>query len=148
MQTVETTRRLCEVDRELIKGIVAAIIARRTAGDIDGMLEFLAPETVCFPPTTWGHARYQRKIVGKDAVREALKQRHINYVTMRSAVHRMLIDGDQAAVHMSSTIRERGSDVTYSFDSVDFFRFRDGLVVEFSELPDGSAYDAVINFPH
>jgi predicted SnoaL-like aldol condensation-catalyzing enzyme len=60
----------------------------------------------------------------------------------------MLIDGDQAVVHRTTTIRERGSDVGYTFDAVDFFRFRDGLIVEFCELPDGTAYSAVVNFPH
>ena len=118
------------------------------AGDIDGMLVYLAPDIVVFPETTWGYARYSRKIIGKEAVREAFRQRHINYVNLGSTVHRMLIDGDQAVVHRTTTIRERGSDVGYTFDSVDFFRFRDGLIVEFCELPDGSAYNAVVNFPH
>ena len=34
----------------------------------------------------------------------------------------------------TTTIRERGSGDTHTFDSIDFFRFREGLVVEFSEL--------------
>jgi ketosteroid isomerase-like protein len=148
LQTFETTRQLSEVDRELIKEVLKQIFARRMAGDIDGMLEYLSPDVVCFPETSWGHARYSRKIVGKEAVKEAFKQRHINFVNLGSVVHRILIDGDQAAVHRTTSIRERGSDVAYTFDSVDFFKFRDGLVVEFCELPDGTAYDAVINFPH
>jgi ketosteroid isomerase-like protein len=148
LQTVETIRRLGEVDRELIKSVLAAIFARRMAGDVDGMLEFFAADVVCFPETTWGHARYPRRIVGREAVREALKQRHINYVTLSLAVHRTLIDGDQVAVHVTTKMRERGSGVSYTFDAVSFFRFRDGLVVELCEFPDGSAYDAVVNFPH
>ncbi len=148
MQSLETSRRLNEVDRELIASRLKAIFARRAAGDIDGMLDFVAPDIVCFPETTWRHARYPRRIVGKEAVREAFWQRHINYVNLDTTVHRLLIDGDQAAVHRTTTIRERGSGVTHTFDSVDFFRFRDGLVVEFCELPDGSARDAVVNFPH
>jgi ketosteroid isomerase-like protein len=148
LQTVETIRRLGEVDRELIKDVLSAIFARRMAGDVDGMLEFFAPDVVCFPESTWGHARYPRRIVGKEAVREALRQRHINYVTLKLVVHRTLIDGDQVAVHRTTRMRERGSDVTYTFDTVSFFRFRDGLVVELCEFPDGSAYDAVVNFPH
>jgi ketosteroid isomerase-like protein len=147
LQSLDTSRLLSEIDRELIIANVKAIFARRQAGDIEGMLDFVAPDIVCFADTTWRHARYPRKIVGKEAVREAFLQRHINYVNLSSVVRRMLIDGDQAAVHRTTTIRERGSDVTYTFDAVDFFRFRDGLVTEFSELPDGSAFDAVINFP-
>ena len=145
---LDTSRRLGEVDRDLIVDILKSLFARRAAGDIDGMLKYVAPDIVCFPPTSWGHARYPRRIVGKEAVREAFWQRHINYINLSTIVHRMLIDGDSAAVHRTTTIRERGGGATYTFDSVDFFRFRDGLITEFCELPDGSALEAVINFPH
>ena len=148
MQTLETTRRLCEVDRELIGSVLRSLYACRAAGDIDGMLNLLAADVVCFPDRTWGHAYYPRSIAGKEAVREAFLQRHINYVIVEVQVHRTLIDGDQAAVHRTTKLRERGSGVTYTYDSVSFFRFRDGLITELSELPDGSALEAVINFPH
>lgn len=148
MQTLEATRQLCEVDKDLLVERLKAIFDRREAGDIDGMLDFAGPDIVCFASSTWGHARYPRPIIGKEAVREVFKQRHINYVNMITTVHRILVDGDQAACHRTTTIRERGSGITYTFDCVDFFRFRDGLVVEFQEFPDGSAYEAVVNFPH
>jgi ketosteroid isomerase-like protein len=148
LQTLETTRRLSEVDRELIKSSLDSILARRAAGDIEGMLNLMAPDVVCFPDKTWGYAFYPRCIVGKEAVREAFRQRHINYVLVEVEVHRTLIDGDQAAVHRTTTMRERGSGVTVTFDSVAFFRFRDGLVTEISDLPDGCAIDVVKNFPH
>ena len=124
------------------------IFERRTAGDIDGMMEFVAPDIVCFPPTSWGRARYPVTLRGREAVREAFKQRHINYVNMSTTLHRVLVDGDQVAVHRTTKIRERGGAVEHTFDCIDFLRFRGGLVVEFQELPDGSAYEAVINFPH
>jgi ketosteroid isomerase-like protein len=148
VQTLEATRQLGELDKELLRERLKSIFHRRETGDIDGMLDFVAPDIVCFPASTWGHAHYPRRIVGKEAVREAFHQRHINYVNVMSTVHRILIDGNEAAVHRTTSIRERGSGIGYTFDCVDFFRFRDGLVVEFQELPDGSAYDAVINFPH
>lgn len=148
LQTLETTRRLGEVDRELILDLVQKLFARRAAGDIEGMLELVAPDIVCFPDTTWRHARYPRRIVGKEALREALGHRHVNYVVLDMVVRRMLIDGDQVCVHRTIEIRERGGSETYIFDCVDFLRFRDGLLIEFSELPDGSAYGAVVNYPH
>jgi len=148
VQTLEATRRLCEVDKELLLDRLKAIFRRREAGDIDGMLDLVAPDIVCFPASTWRYACYPRPIVGRDAVREAFKQRHINYVNLLSTVHRILIDGDEAAVHRTTTIRERGSGTTHTFDCIDFFRFRDGLVVEFQEFPDGTAREAVNNFPY
>lgn len=143
-----TTRLLSEVDRDLIADILQALFSRRMAGDIDGMMKFLAADIVCFPNTSWGHARYPRSIIGRDAVREAFWQRHIKYVTLESTVHRLLIDGDSVAIHRTTRICERGGGDPCTFDVVDFFRFRDGLIVEFCEFPDGTAYDAVINFPH
>lgn len=148
MQTLETTRRLSEVDRERIGSILKSIFERRAAGDIEGMLMLMAPDIVCFPDQTWGHAYYPRSIVGKDAMREALRQRHINYVIVDMEVHRTLIDADQAAVHRTTTLRERGSGVSFTFASVAFFRFRDGLIIELTDLPDGRALEVVRNFPH
>ena len=136
------------LDRQQMRERLKSIFERREAGDIDGMLEFVAPDIVCFPASTWRHARYPRPIVGRQAVREAFLQRHINYVNMVSTVRRILVSGDEAVVHRTTAIRERGSGIAYTFDCVDFFRFRDGLVIEFQEFPDGSAYEAVINFPH
>jgi ketosteroid isomerase-like protein len=148
LQTLETTRRLSEIDRELIGSVLQSIFARRAAGDIEGMLKLMAPDVVCFPDKTWGYAYYPRRIVGRAAMREALRQRHINYILVDMEVHRTLIDGDQAVVHRTTTLRERGSGVTCTFDSVAFFRFRDGLIVELSDLPDGNALEVVRNFPH
>jgi ketosteroid isomerase-like protein len=141
-------RQLGEVDRDLILDLINKFFARQSAGDIDGMLELTAADIVCFPHTTWRHARYPRRIVGKEALREAMHQRHINYVFLETEIHRTLIDGDQAAVHRTTTMRERGGGVTYTFDSVDLLRFRHGEIVEFCVLPDGSAYEAVVHFPH
>ncbi len=95
-------------------------------------MTYMASDVVCFPDKNWGYANYPRRIVGKEAVREAFRQRHINYIMLDVEVHRTLIDGDQAAVHRTTTLRERGGGVTVTFASVAFFRFRDGLVTEIS----------------
>ena len=148
VQTLEAKRSLADLDKDLLHDRVVAIFAHWEAGNIDRMLDFATDDIVCFPPSTWRHAVYSRRIVGKEAVREALHQRDINYDRMISTVHRIIVDGDEAAVHRTTTIRERGSGALHTFDCVNFLRFRDGLVCEFQEFPDGSAYEAVINFPH
>jgi ketosteroid isomerase-like protein len=136
------------LDRTEVLERLKMIFDRRAAGDIDGMVQLVAPDIVCFPRTSWGHSRFPLTLQGREAVREAFWQRHINYVNLASTIHRIVIDGDEAMVHRTTTIRERGSGNAYTFDAVDCFRFRDGLVVEFEELPDGSAQAAVANFPH
>jgi ketosteroid isomerase-like protein len=146
--TLESTNRLSDLDKDLLRERLIAYFASWEAGDIDSMLAFADHDIVCYPTSTWRHASYRRPIVGKEAMREAFRQREINYVQLSSKLHRILVDGEQAAVHRTTTIRERGGGDTFTFDCINFFRFRDGLIVEFQEFPDGSAYEAVINFPH
>jgi ketosteroid isomerase-like protein len=148
VQTLEVTRKLSEIDRELLRERLKSMLFHMDKGDIDGMLEHIAPDVVCFPRNSWGHAHYPRQVVGREAMREAFRQRYINYVVTYSVIHKMLIDGDDVAVHRTATLQERGSSVSHTFDCILMVRFRAGLVIEFCVLPDGSAYDAVTNFPH
>jgi ketosteroid isomerase-like protein len=134
-------------DRAHMETTVREIFALREAGDIAGMAQLVSDDIVCFPPTTWGHATFPRTIRGKRAVGEAFHIRNVQYENLGSTIHLLLIDGDRVVVHRTSTIQERGGGRRYTYDAVDFFRFRDGLVVEFSEFPDGSLKDAAVNFP-
>jgi ketosteroid isomerase-like protein len=136
------------LDRTQVEQRLKAFFEREASTDIDGLLELLAPDVVFFPPTTWGYARYPVTLRGAEAVREASGQRRVNYDFLPSIVHRILIDGDQALAYRTRQIRERGGGQLYTFDSVDLFRFRDGLIVEFVEFPDGAGRDLVVNFPH
>ncbi len=133
--------------RALIQKRIQEIFALRVAGDIEGLMAYVADEVVCFPATNWGHARYPYTLRGKAAVREAFLLREVNYAILPSTIHRILIDGDQAIVYRTCQVQSRGGGKRLTFDSVDTFRFRDGLVIEFNELCDGTAREFVINFP-
>ncbi len=133
--------------RAQIEQLVKAYYEREAAADVDGLLQFVAPDVVFFPPTTWKYARFPFTLRGKDAVREAFLQRLVNYAFQPSIIHRVLIDGDAALAHRTRRIRERGGGQLHTFDCVDIFRFRDGLVVELVEFPDGAGRDAVVNYP-
>ena len=147
-QTVYDATSPTERDRAEIKALIKTIYERRAAGDIDAVLARLSPDVVLFLPTTWSYASYPRTVRGRDAVRELFHQRDLNYEAFPSTIHRILVDGDQAIVHRTCRLRERGGGVDHTHDSVDHFRFRDGLVIEYSKFPDGSAREFVINFPH
>ena len=73
--------------------------------------------------------------------------RNVQYENLETKIYQLLIDGDRAVVHRTTTIRDRGASGTYTFDAIDFFRFRDGLVVEFSECADLASREAVKCFP-
>jgi ketosteroid isomerase-like protein len=134
-------------DRAKMESCVREIFALREAGDIAGMAQLVTDDIVVFPPTTWGYATFPRTIAGRMAVAEAFTHRNVQYENLGSTIRKLLIDGEWAVVHRTSTIRERGGSRQYTYDAVDFFRFRDGLVCEFSEFPDGTLKDATENFP-
>lgn len=124
-----------------------AIYRLREDGDIPGLMKYAAPDIVCFPSDEWKPVAYPHTIRGHDAVSEAMRLRNAHYESLSSEIHRLLVDGDQVAVHRSMTLRDRGGSETFRFSAVDFLRFRDGLVVEFVELPDASGRCVVVNFP-
>ena len=78
---------------------------------------------------------------------EVFRLRNAHYENLASEIHRLLVDGDQVAVHRTVTLRDRGGSDVYTYNAIDFLRFRDGLVVEFAELPDASARQVIENFP-
>jgi ketosteroid isomerase-like protein len=63
----------------------------------------------------------------------------MRYENLGSVIHEFMIDGEQVALHRTATIRNRGTGATMDVDICNFARFRDGLIVEFSEYPDTAA---------
>ena len=147
LQSPDTLRQLNAIDRDLIEARVRAIFDLREMGDIPGMMKYAAPDIVCFPNDFWRPVAFPRPIQGYDAVFEVFRLRNAHYENLASEIHRLLVDGDQVAVHRTVTLRDRGGSDTYTYNAVDFLRFRDGLVVEFAELPDASARQVIENFP-
>ena len=136
-------RKLGEVDRELIERRVRMFCELRADGDLSSMLEYAAADVRCFLRGHWSLAIYPWPLVGKEAVAEAYRQLNIRYENLGSIIHELLIDGDRVALHRSTSIRNRGGGQIHTFDVIDFIRFRDELVVEFSEYCDPAAFAAL-----
>jgi ketosteroid isomerase-like protein len=143
LQSVDSLRKLGEIDREMIEHRVRMFCELRTDGDIPSLLEYAAPDVRCFMRGHWSLAIYPRPLVGKEEVAEAYRQLNIQYENLGSVIHELLIDGDRVALHRTTTIRNRGGGRTHTFDVINFIRFRDGLVVEFSEYPDYATREAL-----
>lgn len=137
-----------KTNRAFIAARLQKMYDLRSAGDIDGMLEYAAEDIVCYPPTSWGYSRFPYTLYGKQALREASLLRRINYIFLPSTLNRILIDGDEVLVYRTGQVQPRGGGPVVTFDAVDIFRFRDGLVVEFNEFCDGAAREFVVNFPY
>jgi ketosteroid isomerase-like protein len=143
VQSVELLRKLGEVDREMIEHRVRRLFELRADGDIPSILEYAAPDVRCFMRGHWSLAIYPRPLVGKEQVAEAYRQLNIQFENLGSVIHELLIDGDRVALHRTTTIRNRGAGHIHTLDLIDFIRFRDGLIVEYSEYPDYATQDAL-----
>ncbi len=63
----------------------------------------------------------------------------VQFENLGSVVHDLVIDGDRVAMRRTSIIRNRGTGSSAEVDIADFIRFRDGLVVELTEIADSVA---------
>jgi uncharacterized protein len=143
MQSMDLLRKLGEVDRELIERRVRMFCELRADGDLSSMLQYAAPDVRCFLRGHWSLAVYPWPLVGKEAVAEAYRQLNIHWENLGSILHELLIDGDRVALHRTTSVRNRGGGQVHTFDVINFIRFRDGLVVEYSEYCDTAAFAAL-----
>ncbi len=139
MQSDATLATLGVLDREMIEHRIRTIFERRAAGDHPGIVEYMAEDIVFNVQGNWTLYPFSRPVRGKAIVAQALKMVEIMYENLGSTIHELVIDGERAALHRTSKMRNRGTGETRSVDVCDFLRFRDGLVIEFSEYPDSAA---------
>ena len=72
----------------------------------------------------------------KAAVAQAMRAITIDLEYIDYEIHELLIDGDRAAVHRTVTARNRGAGHPVTGGLWSYFRFRDGLIVEYAEYAD------------
>jgi ketosteroid isomerase-like protein len=138
VESPETSRTLAVLDRDLIEQRVRAILECRVAGDTDGMARYAAPDLV-YADGTWRSYPFQKTCHGREACLKMLREVNIYYEPLGSEIQRIAIDGDRVALHRRAKIRNRGTGVVVDIDICNFVKFRDGMVVEFSEYPDTMA---------
>ncbi len=139
MQSDETLEKLGTLDREMIEHRIRTIFERRAAGDIPGIVEYMADDIVYNVQGDWTLYPFSRPARGKKILEQAFAMVEIMYENLGSTIHELVIDGERAALHRTSRMRNRGTGAIRSIDVCDFLRFRDGLVIEFSEYPDSAA---------
>ena len=87
----------------------------------------------------WTLYPFSRAGRGKTFFAQALAVIDAMYENLGSTIHELVIDGERAALHRTAKMRNRGTGQIISVDVCGFLRFRDGLVIEFSEYPDSAA---------
>jgi ketosteroid isomerase-like protein len=136
----ETLRRIGIIDREQTERRIRLIFAKWQAGDVDGLIPWLAPD-ICFPANgSW--TGLKAPLRGREPVVAHLRKYASLLENIVTVLHEIVIDGDRAVVHRTSVGRWRTTGQRYQSDFIDFMRFRDGLVVEFTEYPDAAWNEA------
>ena len=100
------------------------------------MLELLAEDVQFNVKGHWTAFPYSGPAHGKTRVAEAMASITVQYEHCGSTVHEMIIDADRVAVRRTAKIRHRGTGKVGTIEIADFIRFRDGLLLEWTEVVD------------
>ena len=136
MLSEEALRRIGNLDREQIERRVRRVFECWAQGDIDGMIEYVAPD-VTFPANGFWTG-VKAPLIGREQVVDHLRKQANMLENIVSVLHEFVIDGDRAVVHRTAVGRRRDTGRRYQCDFIHFFRFRDGLIVEFSAYADAA----------
>ena len=109
-------------------------------GEVEAMIADMAPDVKL---TTTGHwAGAPPPARGRAATAASLRNLGALLENIVSVLHEIVIDGDRVVVHRTAVGRWRESGRRYQCDFIDFIRFRDALVTEFSLYPDSGWVEA------
>jgi len=132
----QALRLIGNIDRELIEARVRRVFECWAQGDVDGLIEYLAPD-VTFPANGFWTG-VKAPLIGREQVVDHLRKQANMLENIVSVLHEFVIDGDRAVVHRTAVGRRRDTGRRYQCDFIHFFRFRDGLIVEFSAYADAA----------
>jgi ketosteroid isomerase-like protein len=135
----DALRRIGDLDREQIEQRIRLLFEKWARGDIEGMVGYLAPDVVF--PSNGFWTGVPAPLRSREQVAKTLRRLGGALENIVSVLHEIVIDGDRVVVHRTAVGRRRDNGRRYQCDFIDFFRFRDGLVVEFSEYPDAAWRD-------
>jgi ketosteroid isomerase-like protein len=124
-----------EIDRALIEQRIRGMLDRRERDDTEGMFEYFADDCV-YSASSWQGSPVRIELHGKQACAHLAHQLSVQFENFGTIIHKLIVDGQQVAVHRTSRLRNRGTGKTVEVDIWNFLTFRDGLIAEFAEYPD------------
>jgi ketosteroid isomerase-like protein len=134
--SVDALKEMASIDRALIERRIRDIFNHWQAGDVEGLISHLAPDVALPANGCW--TGLKAPVHGRERVAAHLRKYARTLESIVVVLHEIVIDGDRAVVHRTAVGRWRQSGRRYQCDFIDFLRFRDGMLVEFSEYPDAA----------
>jgi hypothetical protein len=142
VQSDDASHKLSQIDRDLMMQRLELILDSCARGDIPGIMRYMTPDIV-YQGGTWPLYPLMNRCEGAQACADMMHAIHVAYESHGSVIRHIVIDGPRVALCRTTTLRNRGSGRCGAIDIVNYVRFRDGLVCEYSEYPDTSAVAAL-----
>ncbi len=140
MLSEDTLRLMGNLERAPTERRVRRIYDLWAHGDIEAMIAQMSPDVKMATTGHWIGAAPPSQ--GRSAAAANLRKLGASLENIVSVLHEIVIDGDRVVVHRTAVGRWRESGRRYQCDFIDFFRFRDALVTEFSQYPDSGWMEA------
>lgn len=126
-------------DRAKMEQTLRTVYAARQRGDVDGLMQHLAPEPV-FHMAGAAHASpVAMRIEGTEPFRAAMQQMVTIFVMEDYDLHTILIDGDRAAVQWHARFRSTVTGDRLETELFNLVTFKDGRIVSFMQFCDTAA---------
>ena len=91
-----------ETRRAFLERAVREFLDLRAQGDVEAMLEWIAPDFVYNPCGAWSKAPYVPDRCDRVTFGEALRLFNVEYELLDSEIHELLVDGDRVALHRTA----------------------------------------------
>ena len=124
-------------DSDQIKETIRATYRARVQGDLDGtMAPFADDVAFTFNGKGTGLPIMAQAVQGKAAVRDLMEQLIASFRFTDWQEVLFVAEADRGALHWRATVTFTTSGRSESFDVFDFYRFRDGKIVDFRQSTD------------
>jgi ketosteroid isomerase-like protein len=139
---MQSRRQLADIaagDRALFETRIRQMLELCAAGNLAAMMDHVSEDIVYEMVGNWSMFPFSQPVRGKEAFAHALGFIFTHFQSLGSDIHDIVVDGDRVAVRRTTRLRNIGTNLEDDIAVMDFVRFRDGLLVELTELVDSLA---------
>jgi ketosteroid isomerase-like protein len=128
--------RLAVLDRSQTEKRVRVLFEDRRRGDHERVLAAMSRDVVYEIVGAWDLYPHSGRREGTDAIRAVLRDQHTNFETLDSVLDDIFMEGETVVVRRTARLRHRGTNAVGNVRVINYLRFREGRIIEFSEYPD------------
>jgi hypothetical protein len=136
MQKFETLGLLSSIDRVLLEERAIGLLECLADHDVDGAMTFLSPKAQVFLGSDRRAMPFFGSYEGKDGLRQALREIHIEYDVLSQDIRDIVVDQDRVVARRTCRMRHRGTAKVMDVDFCDWIQFDGAFVSQLSLMPE------------